>query len=396
MAHRKRARIDDRDTEAQAVAWLVSRGHTQQDIAKSLGLSQAAVSRLKDRAVEKKWLETTTTLNLSAEECKRAKERLAPGSAKLLAKLEGLARGTNSKPVGVRVFDSGGDATDPEGHDKRLRRFAGLAAGDLAELLYGARTVGVTWGKTLNHLVEALKSSRPEWRPVNPLRFVPLSGVLLNDPYIRFSSTSLVARLHGILNGRQDPPLSLAAVPARIPAKFYTTGQLLTDEQQSALRLYVTNIPGHHRIFGGTVAGAKSRKSSEKPLVELMDSMVTSVGGDYSRSADPWREEMLHSENLTKHDLDQLALGDINGVFLPRPDAARELADINTRCTGATLDHIRRCARDAAANSRPGVILTAIGKGKAEVVERCIREGLVNQLLIDHDLSQALADRLPG
>jgi DNA-binding transcriptional regulator LsrR (DeoR family) len=65
---------------------------------------------------------------------------------------------------------------------------------------------------------------------------------------------------------------------------------------------------------------------------------------------------------------------------------------INDRWAGVRLEHLARCARAATGGAgRAGVIVLAVGRSKAEVVLECVRGGLVNELIVDHDLAQALA-----
>jgi DNA-binding transcriptional regulator LsrR (DeoR family) len=65
---------------------------------------------------------------------------------------------------------------------------------------------------------------------------------------------------------------------------------------------------------------------------------------------------------------------------------------INDRWAGVRLEHLARCARAATGGEgRAGVIVLAVGRSKAEVVLECVRGGLVNELIVDHDLAQALA-----
>jgi hypothetical protein len=59
--------------------------------------------------------------------------------------------------------------------------------------------------------------------------------------------------------------------------------------------------------------------------------------------------------------------------------------------TGVKRDHLKRIARDAARGTRPGVIVVSMGgDDRAAIIAEVVRQGLVNELIIDRALSQAL------
>jgi hypothetical protein len=70
---------------------------------------------------------------------------------------------------------------------------------------------------------------------------------------------------------------------------------------------------------------------------------------------------------------------------------------INTQWTGIQREHVARCAERArASEGTPGVIVLAIGRAKAEAVIEAVNQSLVNHLLIDQDLADALVEDLEG
>lgn len=396
---------ENADRDAQAVAWLLSQGKTQKEIAELMGVSQPVVSRLKERAETEKWLKTEVTCDLTLEQKAEAQKRVWPDFKRLLdvlADAAARAAGNPFVPAGVRVYDTGGRAIDPDGYNQQLRQFGRLAANRLGDLLRpeDVKVVGVTWGKTIACLIEAIEIRYPTpLRKLNPIDFVPLSGVLLSDPSIELSSTTLVAKLHKIVNGQESGARSLAAVPARIPAKFQRTGAELTASERKTLKKFIDDIPGYQAIFEG---------ASGKPRVDEIDFILTSVGCDYSQSNDPWLDEMISHETLTKGELARVAIGDLGGIFLPTPTAnptptakksdlekqdeinEKKLDEINRRWKGATIKHVKNCAAQAAERNAPGVIVIAMGARKARIVLECVRKGLVNQLIIDRDLAEAI------
>jgi DNA-binding transcriptional regulator LsrR (DeoR family) len=285
---------------------------------------------------------------------------------------------------------------------KRDSSALGSPAAWLAELLPAMKVVGVTWGNTIRYLLEALGTNHPkQLRNAKPT-FVPLSGELLNDPSIWLSSTSLVAQLHRVVHGQSgDPPLSLGAAPARIPYRFQATKQKLTKGERESLRALTGDILGYRKVFRGWTDDRTGERHG--PLVKRLDSLLACVGCDYSQSKAPWLDEVTSREELSPEDLDRLTHGDLAGVFLSKATIKQsgrkakepqsdKLDKFNSRWMGAKEEDIGECAARAAKNKTPGVILVAVGKRKAGIVTECVRQGLVNQLIIDYDLARAIVD----
>jgi DNA-binding transcriptional regulator LsrR (DeoR family) len=104
-------------------------------------------------------------------------------------------------------------------------------------------------------------------------------------------------------------------------------------------------------------------------------------------------------KKLTQSSLQKLVVGDLGGILFPRPDldarGREEVARLNAMWTGAKLRHVERIARDAARSTRPGVIVVAMGaEDRAAILAEVIRYGLVNELIIDRSLSEALVKAL--
>jgi DNA-binding transcriptional regulator LsrR (DeoR family) len=399
------------DFMAQQVAWLLTEGKKKpREIVSEriLDVSEATVTRLKNWAIENKWLVTTTCCSLDKEQKRRVTAKHLPLAESVRSR---LGEGTPSGVRDIWVFDSGSEATEKDEHESRLQRFGKTAAARLDELLPRMGTVGVTWGNTIGCLIRALGERFPNPPSEGkPTIFVPLSGVLLNDPSISLSSTSLVAQFHRIVNGKDSThlPLSLGAAPARIPYRFQATKRLLTREEKKAIEALTHDIRGYRIVFlGGKEAEEfnRSLQRSERgprrgnnfdPQVNRLDSLITSVGCDYSKSKDPWLDELSTREELSPSDLDRLTHGDIGGVFIPKDgisnESMRKLNDINSRWLGSKVEVVRGCAEYASEKETPGVILVAVGKRKARIVTECVRKGLVNQLIIDYDLAKAIVD----
>jgi len=235
--------------------------------------------------------------------------------------------------------------------------------------------------------VDGLRQLNPQPpRLPAPVQFVPLTGEPLTYPDPETSSSTLAHRLSEIVNGAGDPlrgcPAfhSLAAVPAFIPAKF-------APQSRKTIRDFIAEIAGYRVIF----EGAGTAAAAPKPLVDQLDGIVTGVGTVSAGVSGRLLDDRLVAEGVTKDQVQERVIGDIGGVFLPRSARDGVVRGINDRWTGVRLEHIAGCAQAAARDGdRAGVVVVAIGRAKAPPLLECVRGGLINELIIDHDLAQAL------
>jgi DNA-binding transcriptional regulator LsrR (DeoR family) len=139
------------------------------------------------------------------------------------------------------------------------------------------------------------------------------------------------------------------------------------------------------------------------PLIDRVDSLLTAVG----TSNHPMgfiHDELLKAgstpaKKLTSSGLQKLVAGDLGGVLVPRPGLQareRKVVDaLNEMWTGAKLPHLERIARQASRSTRPGIIVVAMGDAdRAEIIAEAVRHGLVNELIIDRTLAEALTRAL--
>ena len=109
-------------------------------------------------------------------------------------------------------------------------------------------------------------------------------------------------------------------------------------------------------------------------------------------------ERLVH-EKLGESQLEHLVLGDLGGVLLPRenllPAQRKTVEDLNSGWTGVSFEQLERCARDGSrARERRGVVVLAEGVVKAKPIREIVRLGVVNELVLGHELATAL-DELP-
>ena len=368
-----------RDLQAQKAAYLRAQHKlSQEEIGKVLGgITQPHVSRLLARAEEMGWLVTEQHFvqrDISEEVMEEIRHLLAPQP--LVRALQQLGQQHNRLIPNVRVFDSGSTAMTPEAMILRRKRFGRMAAGRLEELLRGANIIGVAWGRTVSGLIEGLASLHRGLQHQSPIQFVPVCAELVGPATPEYSSSRLTDRLHDIVNDGKGERLSLSGVPAYIPRHY-------SQERARVIWEYVFDIGSYQKIFRGA-----------SPLLANMDALLTSIGpaeviigGNAT--------ELAAAGDIDIQQLQSLVVGDMGGVLIPQlglSDAERTLVtELNTMWTGVRLNHLEYIAHDASRNThKKGNIVIAIGRGRATILYEIIRLGLVNELLIDHDLATAL------
>ena len=351
---------------------------SQADIGRILGgFSQAHVSRLLKLAEKKGYLVTTVRfVGDDVAEADLASLRRLHESPPLALALEALERHDGSPMPRVHVFDSGSRADSEAAQAGRRRRFGRAAAGRLQELLREVSSVGVTWGSTVAGLIEGLANLRTTNTHEADLTIVPVCAELLGLASPEYSSTRLSIRLGEIVDRPVVDPFSLSGVAAYLPRS-------LGEEKSAVIREFVSDSDSYRRIFG-----------RPDPLVERLDGLITSlsssgrpIGGDCA--------ELIRAGGIDADTLSALIAGDIGGALLPRESLARDqrrlLDELDRMWTGIGLEHIAAIARRARTSGRGiGCVVVAVGRERAAVAFEAMRRGLVNELLVDHDLAAEL------
>jgi DNA-binding transcriptional regulator LsrR (DeoR family) len=374
-----------KDLEAQQAAYLrAEHGLLQEEIGRMLGgLSQSRVSRLLRRAEERGWLVRTYQFvgdSLGADRLAALKRFVEPST--LVDVLARVNSRTKVKVRGVHVVDSG---TSGRSIETRLVRFGRAAAEPLLDLIRRSDVLAVTWGTTVSHVVDGIEHAKALRPAPRAIRFVPVCGEPLDRSSDRATASHLAERLHEIMGSTAPKPPSLTGVPALIPRRFRGT-------DAGGIRKFVAQAGSYKEVFG-----------QPGPLIDKVDTLITAVGS--SRKPMGFiHEELLKAgslprKTLTTASLSKLVVGDVGGVLFPRPGLhARgrdEVDKLNEMWTGATLQHFERIAVQAARSTRPGIIVVAMGgEDRAAIVAEAIRHGLVNELIIDRTLSEALTAAL--
>lgn len=406
---------DDIEFQAQVAAWLFDKmNFKQEQIAEHLGIKQPDVSRRLKFAEERGWLSRPTFLrgkDISDQrllEIEHAFCKHLPELRRCIDRLSRQRRPLDSAPQ-VHVFYSGPTATDKAGYHKRQQHFGWNAALYVRELIPQMQRIGVAWGKTIARLTDGLRPLHPKFE--RGTLFFPVSGEPLREHGEENSATKLASSLQSFVEGATDDHPGLNMVIPCIPDRF---DENVTREIKQSL---LGQVEGYRRIF--------LHNGNRGPLIDEIDTLITGVGTASKTSTDPWLIErvnaMQNDPPLTREDFEAYTFGDIGGVYLLRPELVKLIAArnaktsgsmgktarernatveakihrINTQWTGIQREHVARCAERARVSKKtPGVIVLAIGRAKSEIVIEAVNQSLVNHLLIDQDLAEALVEDL--
>jgi DNA-binding transcriptional regulator LsrR (DeoR family) len=299
----------------------------------------------------------------------------------LISRLDAFARRCGVPVPGLDVVDSGMADLSGRAGAARFARFGREAARPLADLLSRSEVFAVTWGMTISQCIDGLKATLAPEMMGRSIRIVPVCGEPRGQASHRHTSSRLAERLHDQLRSSARQPPSLTGVPALIPRKFH-------GAEARVIRRFVGQSGSYRAVF-----------RSSSPLIDRVDSLLTSVGPS-NRPMGFLHEELLaagstRSRRLTTESLSRLVIGDIGGVLIPRPGLAEqgrlEVDALNAMWTGITLSHLKRMSRQAGQTRRPGVIVASLdGDERAHVIAEAIRAGIVNHLIIDRSLADAL------
>lgn len=373
--------MTEREVQAQEAAYLYAQGFSQQQLADFLECSQSNVSKLLRLAERAGWIKTTVRFDEGGVPQSRLNElRRLVGARELADRLKQIESPNRVHIRNIRVFPSGRGSLD-----ERLVSFGRLAATRGIELIARSKVVGVSFGTSLHRFIDGFSwvPSRQE----RPITIVPMAGEVASYDRFGSSSTWLAHKLHEIVNGGEMPPkFSLATVPFFVPRTFDST-------KRKALREYVGELRSYREVLSG-----------EDALLPNLDCLFTSVGqqGNPLAAAGGELEEAC---GISLAALSKIVAADLGGTLIPRsglgPADRRLYEDVVACMTGLSLKNIDSLARKAddhqiaSARQKPGVCVVAMGENKARPLLVALEHGLVNELIIDHELAEALKQLLP-
>jgi DNA-binding transcriptional regulator LsrR (DeoR family) len=379
-------RAKDRDSEFDELtaAYMAAQGEKQIAIAHTLDLSQAAVSRLLEKARHKYLHQELRFIDkdLSAETMERIRRRASrrPSNDALNRILQfGRARGPS-----LWVFPC---EAPPDKPDERMEELSRHAARHIRDLIQRSKCFGVTWGGMVSSVARALRdlSLPAPWSERGNIDVIPLSGEPLGNDPTTYSSSSIAHVLGQVINGEKYYARSLAMVPAFVPEGF-------EPKEVAGVWRLIGLVKSHAEIFGphGARAGAGDSEA------DRVDMILTSVG-PAERPLGFGRGTLVGKTSI--RDLPQLVVGDMGGVCFPKraltPSQKASLETVAERWTGLSRRHIEQCARRAfgeksASTGPPGVVVVSVGRKRAPFLLEAIRLGLINHLIVDDELQDGL------
>lgn len=328
---------------------------------------------------------------------------------KLVRKYSGL--------LGVYVFDSG-PSVDP---DVQIPQFAKAASKTIRNLLTADKIecVGFGWGKTVKMVVDDLPK---EPAPNRRIWFIPTCGDALGSDSPE-SSSQIAKNCDKAINLWVDDlvkktiahesmrHVSLRGVPDRIHVECSEA------EKNAIVTRLIWMSPGWRHIFGekhpflnGLDVQPKEELVGSKPPVDMLpfvdnlDVILTS--GALIRQPD--RDLVAESYAATgiSKDVYEIATHDFGGILFhavasqksnpatidieETAENERRVAVWNANWTGISLAQYKECVVRACQRNTPGVVMVAIGSGKAWIVLHALESKLVNTLIIDQSLAEAL------
>lgn len=292
---------------------------TQAEIAEQLGVSRSQISR---------WLQEARDLGIVEIRIHPVWSRVAEWQQRLEQRFPNLKE--------ALVLDRGG-----QGYMQLVQNLGVLAAGRLAELLEGAKILGIAWSTGVYQVVNALRSAKQ--RGVTVVQLVGTVGLvnpLLDGP-------DLARWLAQILSGQYR----------------YLPAPLLAEDPQA--REAIVQTP----VVRETIA-----------LAEQADVALVGIG-----TVDPPElSSFYHAGILSAADLRAIeaqgGVGDVCGYFFDLQGRLLDL-ELHRRLIGISWEGLRRI---------PNVMGVAGGRRKAKAILGALRSGVINYLVTDSEAAEQI------
>jgi DNA-binding transcriptional regulator LsrR (DeoR family) len=379
----------DHDLQAMKAAYIRAANPkmTQQQLGEKADLgNQAQVSRLLTKARDKGYLLEVFVFppSFSPQERRIIEQSFFPRHDELENALIDRSGELADRRDGtatlkrLHIVPMPEDVASGEAHDI----FGRGAAEIVAEYVDRTDTCAVAWGRTLHATLRFMRDREP--RPDRPKLFMPIAGEPQNHSPNGVSPSD-AAQMLAQRWGARPPALSLRGVQARIPRA------VAMRDSQGIARELVAFSEAYKKIFVGN--------GQTRPLIERVGMVLAGIGDVNTSEEDPWFSETSDAEDDASSKVLELTLGNIGGVWLPRPDAAdptdarAKVEQMNDRWLGAQLAHFIRCSRGADIDrNRPGVVVLAVEPKKAEIILAAL--DLINVLVVSYPLAVELERRL--
>lgn len=362
-------RAEDHDIDMLQVAYLLSKGYQQTQIAEMLNMTPSRVSRLVTKAVSCHILQHQhPALMLEPDEIDWIESKLHH-AATLVATLQ---KKSQERCRHVELIYPRSPLSQRQNYVREVA--AGAASFLIRDVLPGKSNVGLMWGVTLSELCRELAElirREPRTSALSKeLKFHQCAGDTRDasdDPSRR--AGTLVAELNHVL-GTHGHTFSIGAA---IPKAF--------DAEIAIIRRYLSDTPGYSSMFA-------LNAESEVRLKKSLDAIITGCGDGTEH--DNWRDESARAAGIEPETLTAMVDGNVGGSWIPSsPEYEESVAEINKHWNGVSTADLQRTI------SRGGeVILVAAEPSKAKVITRAIELGYVSTLIASFELVKNIIELL--
>jgi hypothetical protein len=386
-------------------------GMKQEEIADCFDMAQSSVSKVIREAESMGWLVSRRffTGPLSEEERKNL-IIYGPGES-LKSELRQLATQRGWHLPTIHVHYGGDNVVDGKDWDQAVMRWSQNAARVLLSLLSDSKKIGISLGRTMRCLVDALSRISKEvdlnkhassihkaGKTIFPLRGPRLvmwredDDGLFSDPH-KLTASSIATDLNLLFNKISDFEYAMSwhlTVPEligfspRFPfeyrPKLKQSIEDFLDEERKFVEDFIESCSltkANASVFGNA--------KHEGGVCETADTLILPIAqSGTTRSLMPFKKEFA---GIPPDWLNKNTVGDIGTVLLAKDGISKrdesQLRRIRIRQPGIRLEHIEKCAKSARSSAATGVIGCAVGK-RALPVLKCIELGLLNHLFLDH------------
>ncbi len=417
----------------QAAFLCAEEGLSPGRIAARLGKHKSVVSRWLRDAREAKILVVETKATLRVDESVRNEVQRSLYGAGTLEVLQAFAhreRAFNKgrSLMGLHVVMKGSEVSTSDDFDLALVPFGTSAAATISRLLEPCECVGISWGRTMRVVVDALIGRSQSRLAGNSKMIFPLWGEAWGPEaddsrsriflYRHLLSASVLARdlANYVDPSKLNPRFSLESVPTALPTpsdwmlshrqaknkkQKDATAERFSQEDIDSLGKYFRDagISSWSEIFGrGSFAAEES--AGPDALVSRADMMILALGTKKLPGRFLNQEYLNHILGDEQRErLLRLVCGDIGGVLLeenPKTISSKDqdfLSQIRASWTGVRAVDLKECVVRAASMHTPGVVACGLSRpGAGEVALEVVRHGLASQLVVDELLALELRD----
>jgi hypothetical protein len=402
MKDQKLNDLNDADYRRATLAYLMAQGLDEGEAWGRVPnhLSTPTAARDKDVAEKRRWLVTKFGEELFGQGVlDKIREDIAHHPwVDLERELRELSGGVLKS---VWVFNAG-NVAEPKDQSEWDWQIGNLALNSdwlIQRLLLQSQSgIAVGWGKTIAESITAVadrfRRGLGETRVNGRKRILVIPtvgtppGASASD--MEHSSTKQAANASEVINGNWKEGISLDNQWIVIPP------DLSEDERRGFLRA--------NQLAGGgfeTIFGLPNHPQGRRPLIEVVDTALTSAGGFHVESF--FLKQLAQAGKVPLDELKDLAAGDMGSALISNEKVKgdrkleQRFSQILHLLPGIRLSHYQDIAGRAADHGTEGpagVILIALNGNKAKIALNCVRHKAVSVLIIDYHLADSLKSLL--